>query len=161
MAAINSPIPHHALHVVGQYVQRHFGRHFRQRSHLEVRGSHLEVRGSHPRLDGPERMLHGLAAHAHLVRVAVEPVLHRLENGLVLPPRDPALLAGRTLSLQRARLTSRRPVAAQRLAVLLVRVPVGQPLASGTAIDIIRRNVDEVLLAEAACGLGARSHRLR
>jgi hypothetical protein len=31
------------------------------------------VRGAHPRLDGPERMLHGLAAHAHLVRVAVEP----------------------------------------------------------------------------------------
>src|SRR5208337_2481053 len=87
-----------------------FGRHFRQRSHLEVRGSH-------PCLDGPEWMLHGLAAHAHLVRVAVEPVLHRLENGLVLPPRDPALLAGRTLSLKRARLTSRRPVAA-----LLVRV---------------------------------------
>jgi hypothetical protein len=37
--------------------------------------SHLEVRGSHPRLDGPERVLHGPAAHPHLVRVAVEPVL--------------------------------------------------------------------------------------
>jgi hypothetical protein len=26
-----------------------------------------------------------LAAHAHLVRVAVEPVRHRLKNSLVLP----------------------------------------------------------------------------
>src|SRR5271167_221197 len=50
-----------------------------------------------PRLDGPERVLHGLAAHAHLVRVAIEPVLYDLKNGLMLPPRDPALLAGRAL----------------------------------------------------------------
>jgi hypothetical protein len=57
----------------------------------------LGMRGAHPRLDGPERMLHGLAAHPHLVRVAVEPVLYGLKNGLVLPPRYPALLAGRAL----------------------------------------------------------------
>ena len=44
---------------------------------------------------------------------------------------------------------------------LLVGRKLLQPLAGGTAIDIVRRNVDEVLLAEAACGLGARSHRLR
>src|SRR5215470_2324622 len=74
------------LHVVGQHVQRHFASHFRQ-------PSHLEVRGAHPRLDGPERMLHGLTTHAHLFRVAVEPVLHRLENVLVLPARYPAFLA--------------------------------------------------------------------
>src|SRR4030081_552269 len=53
-------------------------------------------------------------------RVAIEPVLHRLENGLVLSPRDPALLSGRALSLEGTRLTTRRPVAAQRLAILLV-----------------------------------------
>jgi hypothetical protein len=38
-------------------------------------------------------MLHGLAAHPHLIRVAVEPVLYRLKNGLVFPSRDPALLS--------------------------------------------------------------------
>jgi hypothetical protein len=31
---------HHTLHVVGQHVQRHFAGHFRQPSHLEVRGAH-------------------------------------------------------------------------------------------------------------------------
>ena len=44
--------------------------------------------------------LYGLAAHAHLVRVAVEPVLHRLENGLVLPPRD-RLVFGRAALFRR------------------------------------------------------------
>jgi len=145
---------HHALHVVGQQLQRHFAGHFRQ-------PPHLKVRGSHPRLDGPERVLHGLAAHSHFLRVAVEPVLHSLKNGLVLPPRYPALLARRALSLQGARLTCCGPVAAQHLASFLGREPIGQPLAGRTAIDIVGRNVDEVLLAETARRQGARSHRLR
>src|ERR1700678_101114 len=106
-------------------------------------------------------MLHGLPAHTHLVRVAVEPVLHSLKNGLVLPPRYPALLAGRALSFQGARRASRRPVAVQYLASFLGCEPIGQPLGGGTAIDIVRRKVDEVLLAETARRLGARSHRLR
>jgi hypothetical protein len=56
----------------------------------------------------------------------------------------------RTASLQGARLTRCGPVAAQHLASFLGREPIGQPLAGRTAIDIVRRNVDEVLLAETA-----------
>src|SRR5207249_19697 len=33
-------------------------------------------------------------ARAHLLRMLVEPALHRLENVLMLPSRDPSLLAG-------------------------------------------------------------------
>ena len=51
-------------------VRRRFYRFFQ---HVELDGAMTargttERRGAHPRLDGPERMLHGLAAHAHLVR---------------------------------------------------------------------------------------------
>jgi hypothetical protein len=60
---------------------------------------HLEVCRSHPRLYRAEGMLHSLAAHAHLVRISIEPRLHGLENGFVLPTRDPALFASCALIL--------------------------------------------------------------
>jgi hypothetical protein len=44
----------------------------------------------------------------------------------------------------------RSPVAPQNLAVLLVRVAIGQPLAGRTPIDILLGDVDEVLLAKTA-----------
>ena len=69
---------HHAFHIVGQNVQRHFGADVLKRFHLEVRRSH-------PRLYRTEGMLHGLAAHAHLVRISIEPRLHALKNGFMLP----------------------------------------------------------------------------
>jgi hypothetical protein len=50
----NAQNPHHAFHVVGQDVQRHFGSDMRERLHLEMRRSH-------PRLDRPKRMFRGLA----------------------------------------------------------------------------------------------------
>ena len=46
---------HHALHVVGQYVQRHF-------SGNVFECFHLEVRGAHPRLNCPEWVFDGFAA---------------------------------------------------------------------------------------------------
>jgi hypothetical protein len=64
---------HHAFHVVGQDVQRHFGADVLERFHLEVRRSH-------PRLYRAERMLDRLAPLAHFLRVLVEPALHRLEK---------------------------------------------------------------------------------
>jgi len=66
------------FHVVGQDVQRHFGADV-----LEC--FHLEVRRSHPRLYCAEWMLDGLAAKAHFRRVSIEPRLHGLKDGFVLP----------------------------------------------------------------------------
>ncbi len=53
-----------------------------------------EVGCSHPGLDRAEGMLDRLAPLAHLLRMLVEPALHRLENVLMLPSGDPSLLAG-------------------------------------------------------------------
>ena len=50
---------------------------------------------------------------------------------------------------------------AQRPAALLVRITIGQLLARWAAIDIFRRQIDEVLLAKAAIRLRARCHRFR
>ena len=66
------------FHVVGQDVERHFG--------ADVfECSHLEVRRSHPRLYRAEWMLDSLAAKAHFRRVSIEPSLHALKDGFVLP----------------------------------------------------------------------------
>src|SRR5467141_2591957 len=74
----NAQNAHHPFHVVGQNAQRHFGADVLERFHLEVRRSH-------PRLYRAEGMLVSLAAHAHLVRISIEPRLHGLEDGFVLP----------------------------------------------------------------------------
>src|SRR6478672_3633790 len=74
----NAQNAHHAFHVVGQDVQRHFGTYVLERFHLEVRRSH-------PRLYRAEWMLDRLPAYAHLVRVPIEPRLHRLKDSFVLP----------------------------------------------------------------------------
>jgi len=72
---------HHAGPILGEHVQRHFGRHMPERFHLEVRRPH-------PRFDGAERMLDGLAAHLRLVWVVIKTFLHTLKNGLMFPPPD-------------------------------------------------------------------------
>src|SRR5207237_7512212 len=46
---------------------------------------HLEVRRSHPRLYRTEWMLDSLAAKAHFCGVSIEPRLHGLKDGFVLP----------------------------------------------------------------------------
>ena len=82
--------------------------------------------------------------------MVIETCLHSLKHGLVFPTCDPALLTCRALALERARLTVVRPIAAQCLAVLYVRIVIGQPLTSWTNINIVGRDIDEVLLAETA-----------
>ena len=99
-------------------MQRHFGTDVLERLHLEVRRSH-------PRLYRAEGVLDSLAAYAHLIRVSIEPRLHGLKNGFVLPTCDPPLFACRALALQRARLTGDGPIAMQCLAVLLIGVAIG------------------------------------
>src|SRR4249920_2425661 len=71
------------------------------------------VSGAHPGLDGAKRVLDRLAPLAHLLRMLVEPALHRFENMLVLPSGDPALLAGGAAVLDGATLAGVGPVAAQ------------------------------------------------
>src|SRR5262245_62617387 len=99
-------------------------------------------------------MLRRRATDAHGIGVAVEPALDRLQHGLVLPARDAALGARRTLIFQRAALACARPIAADRLAVLHARAAVRQPFTGRTAIDVVGSDVDEVLLPEAAFRLG-------
>jgi hypothetical protein len=50
-----------------------------------------EVRRSHASLHRAERMLDCLATKAHSERVRIEPMLHDVEQILVLPSRDPSL----------------------------------------------------------------------
>ncbi len=140
---------HDAREVVGQHVQRHLGGNPWQ-------CLHQEVCGSHPGFDRAEGMLDRLAPLAHLLGMLVEPALDGLENILMLPTRDPALAARRALGLERTAQTGCRPIATQRLAVFLVRIPIGQPLAGRATIDIVLDDIDEVLLAKAPFGLGAR-----
>jgi hypothetical protein len=85
-------------------VQRHLARNARQRLHQEVRGAH-------PGFNRAERMLDHLAPLAHGLWVLVEPALHRLEDGLMLPARDPALFGWRALALDRAVRAGGGPIA--------------------------------------------------
>src|SRR5882724_2379339 len=78
----NAENAHDPFHVVGQDVSRHF-------STDVLECFHLEVRRSHPRLYRAEWMLDGLATKAHFRRVSIEPRLHGLKDGFVLPTRDP------------------------------------------------------------------------
>src|ERR1700747_647310 len=79
----------------------------------------------------------------------------------VLPSRDAPLGPRCTLRFERAARACRRPITAQRLAILLVRIMITKLLARRAAVHILRRQIDEVLLAEAAFRLRARCHRLR
>src|SRR5437588_10420435 len=106
-------------------------------------------------------MLDHLTALAHCLRVLIETLLHSFERVFVLPWLEAPLRSLGTLRFERAARACRRPIAAQRLAVLLVRITIGQLLARRAAVDILRRQIDEVLLAEAAIRLRARCHWLR
>ena len=83
---LNTHDVHDAGEIVGEYVQRHFAGYPWQRLHQEVGGSH-------PGLDRAEGMLHRFAPLAHLLRMLIEPALHRINNVLMLPSGDPSLLA--------------------------------------------------------------------
>ena len=90
---------HHALHVVGEHVERHLGGHLWQLFREKVRCSH-------PAFHCAERMLRRLTADTHCIGVVIEPILNLLQNGLVLPSRDASLAASRALGLERTALAS-------------------------------------------------------
>ena len=118
-----------ARQIVGQHVQRHLGGDLWQ-------CLHQEVDCAHPGLDGAERVLDRLTALPHLLRMLIEPALHRLENVLVLPSGDPALLCGGAGILDGAILADIGPVAAQHQCVFRVSGPNADPTES-TLMDPI------------------------
>src|SRR5437870_7937224 len=124
----------HTLQIVGQNVEAHLCSDLRE-------GSGLEVGGAHPGLEGAERVFDGRAADAHALRRAVQPVLHGVDYGLMLPALDPALLAGRALSFQRTLGALARPVAVQGHSLLRRREAPGQTLVGRTAIGVLFRDV--------------------
>jgi hypothetical protein len=106
-------------------------------------------------------MFRGLASDAHGLKRTVQPFLHRIQDGFVLPTLDAPLLCRRALRFQRAGGALRRPVVMQLSPCLDIPISPGQRLAGRTTIDVFARVVDEILLAEPAVRLGARGQRLR
>ena len=97
---------------------------------------------------------------AHRLRVLIEALLHGFEHMLMLPSGNAPEGCRRALGFERAGRAGRRPVMAQRLAILLIRKTIGQFLARRAAIDILRGQIDKVLFAEPAICLRTRGHRL-
>jgi hypothetical protein len=114
---------------------------------------HQEVGRAPYRLDGAEGMLDRLAPLAHSLRVLIEPLLHCLDDVLVFPPCEPALHGGRAAALERAGPAGIGPVAMQPQSIFDIGVVVLQPLTGRPAIDVLLRQIDEVLLAKPALGL--------
>jgi hypothetical protein len=77
---------------------------------------------SHPRFDRAERVFDRLASLSHFFWVLVEPALNGFENMLMLPTRDPSLLAGSTALLDWAVLASVCPITVQDPPLFLVHV---------------------------------------
>src|ERR1700756_3186433 len=69
---------HDAPEVVRQHMKAHL-------SADMLAGFHQEVRRAHPELQRAKWMLDGLTAYAHHVRLLVKPLLHRFNDGLMLP----------------------------------------------------------------------------
>ena len=69
---------------------------------IRFEGLGQKVCRSHPRLHGPKRMFDRLAADAHAMGRAIEPLLHRVKNSLVLPTRRCSPVVHWDLSEQRA-----------------------------------------------------------
>src|SRR5665213_3502222 len=93
-------------------------------------------------------MLDRLTPLAHLLRMLVEPALHRLENVLMLPSGDPSFLAGGAAVLDGAALAGFGRVAAQDQSIFRGGEGVGEPFIGRTHVNILRGHVAEVLLAE-------------
>jgi hypothetical protein len=107
--------------------------------------------GAFGRTDRAERMLDCLTSRPHGVGIGIEPSLDFLDHMLMLPARDPALLGRRTLALDRAALARCcRPGTAQRHSMLEIGELIWQQLAGWAAVDILIRQVGEVLFAESA-----------
>src|SRR5438105_15655070 len=83
---------HHAFQVVGKDMKTHLGAHAGERLRQEVGPTH-------PVLDRSKWVLNRPSSHSHHLRLAIEPLLHRLENRLVFPAADTPVIAGGALCL--------------------------------------------------------------
>lgn len=108
---------YHSLDIVGEDVQRDLCFHIPQ-------SLGQKVGRAHPRLDGAERVLDRASADCHRFGRADQPRPRRLDQMLVRPPCDPALLAGRASRFHQARAALAGPVAAEFQAVFLGRVAI-------------------------------------
>src|SRR5450830_880600 len=94
-------------------------------------------------------MLNRLAPLAHLLRMLVEPALHRLKNVLMLPSGDPSFLASGAAVLDAATLAAFGRVAAQDQSIFRGGEGVGEPFTGRTNIDVLLSDITEVLLPKA------------
>ena len=132
-----------AHHVVGEHVQRHFGRDV-------LHSFHLEVGRTHTCLDGAEHVLDCLAPEWDLAWVVVEPLLNAIEDSVVLPSLNSALLACRAFGFNRALPANARPIIAQRPTIFLIRVVVGEPRTGWALIGILVSMITEIGLVKTA-----------
>ena len=98
-------------------------------------------------------VLDRLPSLSHPLGFAIEASLHCINDILVFPaPHAPVREVG-ALRFDRALLAVRGPVGVCGQAGFQVRVPIDQALARGTAVLVLLRHIDEVLLAVAPVGL--------
>ena len=140
-------------------MQRHLGGDVGQPFRHEIRGARAGLDHAEGVLDRPSR---ALSAWRRDWRRAVAGPLDEM---LVLPAGDPALLGRRALPLDRACCASwGRPVAPQRHAVLDVAEVVCQQRSGWAAIGVLIGKIGKVLLAEpsvagrSSASTNARSH---
>jgi len=102
----------------------------------------FQIVGLHPRTgidlrSLAEWMFDRLPTLAHGFWVCIKPLLHGLEQLLVIPSCNSPLWPRRALRFERTILTGRGPVAPQHLAVFFACVAISQPLPSWTAVGVL------------------------
>src|ERR1700730_17824779 len=134
---------HDPCQVIGEDRESHLGGYFWKRFGEEVCRPHAGLHRA-------ERVLDGLSTLAHGLWVCIKALLHSFQQMLMLPSWNPSLRPCRALRFERTFLTGCGPVAPYPLAIFLVRKAIRQLLPSRTAIGVFLRQIDKVLLAEAA-----------
>ena len=93
-------------------------------------------------------MFDGLPPDSHGVRRPIEALLHRVDDGLMLPALDTAFFACRAPALDRAVRASAGPVVTQGQPMLDVGEPPSQPLSGRAAVFVFSSTVDKILFAK-------------
>lgn len=119
-----------------------------------------EVRRAHPIFERAKRVLHGLAAHAHHLWLAIQPLLHGFQDCFVPPAFESAITARGAATAYRAARAGRTPVSIQLEAIFHRREALDCTLPSRTLVLIISGYVDEVLFTKTPFSLAAGGHRL-
>src|ERR1700741_14823 len=86
-----------------------------------------------------------LSTPTHGFWVCIKPVLHSLEQMLMLPSCNPPLWPCRALRFERTILTGGGPVTTQHLAVFFVCIAIRQSLPSWATIGVLIWQISKVL----------------